>query len=120
MAQFVLNEVHAVLKELIMFESLLLPRKPKPGPTLIEREVRKSTEISLSLLARGLMLLIFIAWMHQASADRIKDLSDVAGVRENQLIGFGLVVGLSGTGDGDISFTNQSLRSMLSRFGVNI
>ena len=103
-----------------MSESLLLPRKPKPGPTLIEREVRKSTEISLSLLARGLMLMIFIGWMHQATADRIKDLSDVAGVRENQLIGFGLVVGLSGTGDGDISFTNQSLRSMLSRFGVNI
>ena len=103
-----------------MSESLLLPRKPKPGPTLIEREVRKSVELSFNLLARGLTLILFIAWMHSANADRIKDLSDVAGVRDNQLIGFGLVVGLSGTGDGDISFTNQSMRSMLSRFGVNI
>lgn len=95
-------------------------RKQPNKPTLIEREVKQSMIISISLLARGLGILLLIAWMLPASADRIKDLSDVAGVRENQLIGFGLVVGLSGTGDGEISFTNQSLRSMLSRFGVNI
>jgi len=95
-------------------------RKHPNKPTLIEREVKQSMIISISLLARGLGILLLIAWMLPASADRIKDLSDVAGVRENQLIGFGLVVGLSGTGDGEISFTNQSLRSMLSRFGVNI
>jgi flagellar P-ring protein precursor FlgI len=88
--------------------------------TLIEKAVKDSAAISFNLLARGITLILFIAWMHSASADRIKDLTDVAGVRENQLIGFGLVVGLSATGDGDISFTNQSLRSMLARFGVNI
>ena len=55
------------------------------------------------------------------SADRIKDLTSVAGVRSNQLIGYGLVVGLNGTGDGgDVSFTGQSLRSVLSRLGVNV
>lgn len=86
----------------------------------IEDVVKESGDIALKLLTRGFMLLIFIAWMQVANADRIKDLTDVAGVRENQLIGFGLVVGLNGTGDGEISFTNQSLRSMLSRFGVNI
>jgi len=54
-------------------------------------------------------------------ADRIKDLTSVAGVRSNQLIGYGLVVGLNGTGDGaDVSFTGQSLKSMLSRLGVAV
>jgi len=102
-----------------MSDLLLPPRKPK-GPTMIEKAVKESSIISFNLLTRGLIILLFIAWMMPATADRIKDLSDVAGVRENQLIGFGLVVGLNGTGDGDISFTNQSMRSMLSRFGVNI
>jgi len=56
-----------------------------------------------------------------AVADRIKDLTNVAGVRSNQLIGYGLVVGLNGTGDGgDVPFTGQSLRSVLSRLGVNV
>jgi len=45
------------------------------------------------------------------SADRIKDLTDVAGVRSNQLVGFGLVVGLNGTGDGkDLPLSAQSLK----------
>jgi flagellar P-ring protein precursor FlgI len=56
-----------------------------------------------------------------ARADRVKDLAQVAAVRTNQLIGYGLVVGLQGTGDGqDISFTVQSLKAMLARMGVSI
>ena len=56
-----------------------------------------------------------------AQADRIKDLASVAGVRSNQLIGYGLVVGLNGTGDGgDVPFTGQSLKSILGRLGVNV
>ena len=55
-----------------------------------------------------------------AHADRVKDLAEVAGVRDNQLIGYGLVVGLNGTGDGKMSFTSQSMTSMLARFGVNL
>ena len=52
---------------------------------------------------------------------RIKDIVDVEGVRENQLIGYGLVVGLNGTGDSlrNSPFTRQSLESMLERLGVN-
>jgi flagellar P-ring protein precursor FlgI len=52
---------------------------------------------------------------------RIKDLTDIEGVRENQLIGYGLVVGLNGTGDSlnAAPFTKQSLQSMLERLGVN-
>ena len=49
-----------------------------------------------------------------AMADRIKDLTTVAAMRTNQLIGYGLVVGLQGTGDGsDVSFTAQSMKLSL-------
>lgn len=52
---------------------------------------------------------------------RIKDLTDIEGVRDNQLIGYGLIVGLDGTGDSlrNSPFTKQSLQSMLERLGVN-
>ena len=51
-------------------------------------------------------------------ADRLKDLTSIAGVRSNQLIGYGLVVGLAGTGDGNSALTQQSMQSMISQFGV--
>jgi len=54
-----------------------------------------------------------------AQADRIKDLTSVAGVRSNQLVGYGLVVGLEGTGD-KTAFTSQTFRNMLNNFGVVI
>lgn len=56
-----------------------------------------------------------------AAASRIKDIADIEGVRENQLIGYGLVVGLQGTGDSlnNAPFTKQSLQAMLERMGVN-
>jgi flagellar P-ring protein precursor FlgI len=54
-------------------------------------------------------------------ADRIKDLTSVAAMRSNQLIGYGLVVGLAGTGDGaDVSFTAQSMKTLLNRLGVSL
>lgn len=55
------------------------------------------------------------------AASRIKDLVDVEGIRENQLVGYGLVVGLNGTGDklNNSPFTRQSLEAMLERLGVN-
>jgi len=53
-------------------------------------------------------------------ADRIKDISNVAGIRSNPLVGYGLVVGLDGTGDGSGAIVDQSMKSMLSRLGINI
>jgi flagellar P-ring protein precursor FlgI len=54
-------------------------------------------------------------------ADRIKDLTSVAAMRTNQLIGYGLVVGLNGSGDGaDVSFTAQSMKTLLNRLGVSL
>jgi len=65
-----------------------------------------------------LFTLLLLPAMGQA--ERIKDLASVAGVRENQLVGYGLVVGLDGTGDqtSQTQFTAQSLKSMLARLGV--
>ncbi|MFD0668487.1 flagellar basal body P-ring protein FlgI [Ramlibacter sp. MAHUQ-53] len=71
-------------------------------------------------LLRSLLLATLVAAAPAAFADRVKDLAQVASVRANQLIGYGLVVGLQGTGDGtDVSFTIQSVRAMLRRMGVN-
>jgi hypothetical protein len=72
--------------------------------------------ISTVLAVAGLALALLPT---TARADRIKDLTTVAAKRTNQLIGYGLVVGLQGTGDGaDVSFTAQSMKAMLGRMGV--
>jgi len=57
-----------------------------------------------------------------ATAERVKDIASVAGVRSNQLIGYGLVVGLDGTGDQTTQspFTTQSFGNMLKQFGINV
>jgi flagellar P-ring protein precursor FlgI len=65
------------------------------------------------------LLSVFAGLTH---ADRIKDLAEVQGVRNNQLAGYGLVVGLDGTGDQTTQtpFTTQSITSMLTQMGVNL
>lgn len=66
-------------------------------------------------------LLAVLVWSVTAQAVRIKDLADIQGVRQNQLVGYGLVVGLDGTGDGDdSSFTLQSLAAMLDKMGITV
>ncbi|MGY3855891.1 MULTISPECIES: flagellar basal body P-ring protein FlgI [Aeromonas] len=55
-----------------------------------------------------------------AHASRIKDLTSVEGVRSNQLIGYGLVVGLPGTGEKNNAFTEQTFRTMLNNFGIKV
>ena len=63
------------------------------------------------------MLLGITSMVH---AERIKDLASIAGVRDNALLGYGLVVGLDGTGDQSVTFTEQSLRSLLVQYGVTV
>ncbi|MEX0584147.1 MAG: flagellar basal body P-ring protein FlgI [Natronospirillum sp.] len=69
---------------------------------------------------RYLTFLLFTVLVLPAVADqRIKDLASVSGVRENQLVGYGLVVGLDGTGD-RAPFTNQTFSNMMAQFGISI
>ncbi len=74
----------------------------------------------LFIAVAALTLGLFLAGSASANS-RIKDLASIEGVRENQLVGYGLVVGLNGTGDtlNNSPFTKQSLTSMLERLGVN-
>jgi flagellar P-ring protein precursor FlgI len=70
------------------------------------------------LIAAALLLLGVPA----AAQTRIKDITSVQGVRANQLVGYGLVIGLNGTGDSlrNSPFTEQSIQSMLDRMGINV
>ena len=82
-----------------------------------------SKPILTALLGYGLIVIILGMTVAQdAKAERIKDIAMVEGARTNQLIGFGLVVGLDGTGDQvtQTPFTIQAARSMLQQFGVNL
>ena len=74
----------------------------------------------LLIVAGGLLLALMLA--SAARAERVKDLASVQGVRNNQLVGYGLVVGLDGTGDqtSQTPFTLQSIKNMLARYGVTI
>ena len=76
-----------------------------------------------TLTAAALVAACVLALVAPVGAmSRIKDLANFEGVRQNQLIGYGLVVGLNGTGDtlNNIPFTKQSIQAMLERMGVNI
>jgi flagellar P-ring protein precursor FlgI len=77
-----------------------------------------SSGLALMLLA----LIVALGMAGGARAERIKDLASVQGVRNNQLIGYGIVVGLDGSGDQTTQtpFTVQSLTSMLGQLGVNL
>jgi flagellar P-ring protein precursor FlgI len=68
---------------------------------------------------KAVLTIIIILLTFSSHAQRIKDLTDVAGVRSNQLIGYGLVVGLPGTGE-QTPFTEQSFKTMLSNFGITM
>src|SRR5689334_9089029 len=73
-------------------------------------------------VACAALLALACSTVFASATTRIKDLANIEGVRQNQLIGYGLVVGRNGTGDtlNNIPFTKQSLQAMLERMGVNI
>ena len=65
-----------------------------------------------------LLALIVLLLGAPASAERVKDIARFSGVRANALTGYGIVVGLTGTGDQNLEFTVQSLKSAAARLGV--
>jgi flagellar P-ring protein precursor FlgI len=86
---------------------------------MIHLEIKRGIAIRF---VNFLLLSCLLLLTPSAYAERIKDLAGIAGVRDNPLLGYGLVVGLDGTGDqtSQISFTEQSLRSMLVQYGVTV
>lgn len=87
----------------------------------MRRRLRYFTFERLNVLA-AICAALFMLLAATASAERVKDLASVQGVRSNQLVGYGLVVGLAGTGDqtSQAPFTIQSIKNMLVRYGVTI
>src|SRR6218665_2253725 len=78
---------------------------------------------SLFMRCNSLFIIaVMLVFSTVAQAERIKDIANVAGVRPNQLVGYGLVVGLDGTGDetNQTPFTTQSLNAMLQQMGVTV
>ncbi|HEX8554758.1 MAG TPA: flagellar basal body P-ring protein FlgI [Sphingomonas sp.] len=72
------------------------------------------------MIGRILLLLAALSLATPAHADRIKDLGAFQGIRANQLTGYGIVVGLPGTGDDNLEYTVQSLKAVASRFGLQL
>jgi len=68
---------------------------------------------------KSMMIAFLLLVSFPVISERIKDITSVQGVRENQLIGYGLVVGLDGTGE-KTKYTEQTFRTMLGRFGINV
>jgi len=92
-----------------------------------ERKSRIASVSTKQIRLNGIAMLIifslalFVILPGKSNAARIKDLAYINGVRSNQLVGYGLVVGLNGTGDkSNTIFTNQSLANMLEKMGVRI
>lgn len=80
---------------------------------------RRTTEKIATVFFWALCALLL--WQLPVQAARIKDIVDIKGARQNQLVGYGLVVGLSGTGDGkNAVFTSQSLAAVLDKMGVTV
>ena len=65
-------------------------------------------------------IILFSIITQNLYADRLKDMVSFAGIRSNQLMGYGIVVGLDGTGDSSLAVTLQSMQSTISQFGMNV
>lgn len=78
-----------------------------------------NSNIRPSLLTTCIIIVLALS-VNVANAARIKDIASVQGVRSNQLVGYGLVVGLPGTGEKSSKFTQQAFATMLRNFGINI
>lgn len=89
-------------------------------PSIIVAHAARVAGVIMTVFLAVILVLAAPVAPAQATS-RIKDLANIEGVRQNQLIGYGLVVGLNGTGDtlNNIPFTRQSLQAMLERLGVN-
>jgi flagellar P-ring protein FlgI len=88
------------------------------GTLLAVKRAINGLELSMFRFVLAALAALLIAG--PAYADRIKDLGEFQGIRSNQLTGYGVVVGLPGTGDDNLQFTIQSMKSVASRFGLQL
>jgi flagellar P-ring protein precursor FlgI len=84
----------------------------------VMRAERRKLELPMLRFILAALAALLVAT--PAYADRIKDLGEFQGIRTNQLTGYGIVVGLPGTGDDNLQYTIQSMKSVASRFGLQL
>ena len=94
--------------------------RARPVALAVERSMLKIGCSSVCSQFLFSCLLILFALSVSAESVRVRDLVMVAGARDNQLVGYGLVVGLAGDGDKDPAYTKQTIANMLQRYGINI
>ncbi|MBP5295996.1 MAG: flagellar basal body P-ring protein FlgI, partial [Bacteriovoracaceae bacterium] len=70
-------------------------------------------------LGLNLLFIFLVVWSSAQAAVRFKDLVTIKGIRDNPIIGHGLVIGLNGTGDSPSEITNSSLKKMMQKLGLN-
>jgi flagellar P-ring protein precursor FlgI len=80
----------------------------------------KISRCEAGAMAMLLTLLVALFATSDAGAERIKDIASFSGVRDNEIMGYGLVVGLNGTGDKDGTYIFQPFANMLNRMGINV
>jgi len=97
-------------------------REPKPRSTRLLPLLDSRLSAPWHLCAKLLCWIALLTFAFAASADnvRVRDLVTVAGARDNQLAGYGVVVGLAGDGDKDPIYTQQTMANLLRRYGVNV
>lgn len=101
-----------------MQENLNVRRAAKASTRGIQGILLESWNVGIRGLVLFVLLLVNGSW---AEAARLKDIADIEGVRGNQLFGYGLVVGLNGTGDGrSVEFTTKGLSNMLEKVGIRV
>lgn len=91
--------------------------KPTRRAVLLPGFLKAEIKFVKVILPVWILLAAVSAW---ADSVRVRDLVMVSGARDNQLVGYGLVVGLAGDGDKDQAYTKQSVANMLQRYGINI
>lgn len=84
------------------------------------RARRKAIALRVALLSMSLGLCAASPAVHSGAGARVKDLVMIAGARDNQLVGYGLVVGLAGEGDKNPVYTLQTIANLLQRHGINV
>lgn len=87
---------------------------------MAHRLLRITTRIACWSLALALLAGLQLLAPSMAHAERIKDLGAFQGLRANQLTGYGIVVGLAGTGDDNLDYSTQGMKGVISRFGLNL
>lgn len=94
---------------------------PRTARLATDARTQARPDWTAALLAALVLMALVLGLVHTAHSARIKDIASVSGMRKNQLVGYGLVVGLSGTGDQRGSdFTVQSIYNMLDKMGVRV